>query len=240
MGYTLVTGATSDIGKQICHTLVEDGHTLLLSDVSEDSLKDVVLSLKGDNHKIIALDLSDVEGSKMNLTSFIREWNVEISHVVFAAGIFAIKPLNLISYEFVKKNFDIAVFSILLLSQVLASKKINGNNLKSIVMISSISALMGTKGYITYSAVKSSMLGILKSLAAELSPRVRVNAVLPGAIRTRTTNFLYESQEMLNSRYLLGEGQTFDISNTVSFLLSDKARWITGQALVVDGGFVIS
>ena len=240
MGYTLVTGATSDIGKQICHTLVEDGHTLLLSDVSEDSLKDVVLSLRGDKHKIIALDFSDVEGSKVNLTSFIKEWNIEISHVVFAAGVFAVKPLNLINYEFVKKNFDIAIFSVLLLSQVLASKRINGHNLKSIVMISSISALMGTKGYITYSAVKASMLGILRSLAAELSPKVRVNAVLPGAVRTRTTNFLYESQEMINPRYLLGEGKAIDISNTVSFLLSDKARWITGQAIVVDGGFIIS
>lgn len=65
--------------------------------------------------------------------------------------------------------------------------------------------LSGTKGYITYSAVKASMLGILKSLTAELSPKARVNAVLPGGVRTRTTNFLYESQEGPNPRYLLGD-----------------------------------
>ena len=127
-----------------------------------------------------------------------------------------------------------------MLSQVLASKKVNGNSLKGIVVISSVSAVMGTKGYITYSAVKASMLGVVKSLAAELSPKIRVNAVLPGAIRTRTTNFLYESQDSLNPRYLLGEGRPSDVSNAISFLLSDRARWITGQELVVDGGFIIS
>lgn len=126
-----------------------------------------------------------------------------------------------------------------MLSQVLASKKINGSNLKGIVMVSSVSAVMGTKGYVTYSAVKASMLGLVKSLAAELSPNVRVNVVLPGAIRTRTTNFLYESQDSVNPRYLLGDGQPNDVSNAISFLLSDKARWITGQEIVVDGGFTI-
>ena len=239
MGYTLITGATSDIGRHICHTLVEEGHTLLLSDLSEEALNEVESSLEG-NHKILPLNLSNVDESRATLESYIIENGVEVTYAVFAAGIFAIKPLKLINYEFVKMNFDISVFSILMLSQVLASKKINGNNLKGIAMISSVSAVMGTKGYVIYSAVKASMLGIMKSLAAELSPNVRVNAVMPGAIRTRTTNFLYESQHTLNPRYILGDGQPSDVSNAIAFLLSEKARWITGQAIVVDGGFIIS
>ena len=192
MGYTLVTGATSDIGKQICQTLVAEGHTILLSDLSEEALNDVCASLDGEGHLILPLDLSNVEESKEALSAFIKEKQIAVTHAVFAAGIFAIKPLKLMNYEFVKKNFDIAVFSMLFLSQVLASKKTNGTNLESVVLVSSVSAIMGTKGYITYSAVKASMLGILKSLAAELAPKVRVNAVLPGGVRTRTTNFLYE------------------------------------------------
>ena len=239
MGYTLVTGATSDIGRQICQTLVADGHTILLSDLSGDVLNEVCSSLEGEGHLILPLDLSDVEGSKDKLASFIKEKEIAITYAVFAAGIFAIKPLKMMSYDFVKKNFDIAVFSMLFISQVLAAKKINGSNLESVVMVSSVSAIMGTKGYITYSAVKASMLGIIKSLAAELSPKARVNAVLPGGVRTRTTNFLYESQEGPNPRYLLGDGQPCDVANAISFLLSDKARWITGQELIVDGGFTV-
>ena len=239
MGYTLITGATSDIGRQICHTLVEEGHTLLLSDLSEDALNEVKSSLKG-NHKILPLNLSNVDESRTTLEIFIKENGIEVLYAVFAAGVFAIKPLKLINYEFVKKNFDIAIFSMLILTQVLMSKKTNGSNLKGIVMISSVSAVMGTKGYIIYSAVKASMLGMVKSLAAELSPNVRVNAVLPGAIRTRTTNFLYESQDSPNPRYLLGDGKASDVSNVISFLLSEKARWITGQEIIVDGGFIIS
>lgn len=238
MGYTLVTGATSDIGIQICQTLVAEGHTILLSDLLEDALREVCSSLSGEGHLILPLDLSNVEESKDVLSAFIAEKQITVTHAVFAAGIFAIKPLKLLSYDFVKKNFDIAVFSMLFLSQILASKKTNGDNLKSVVLISSVSAIMGTKGYVVYSAVKASMLGILKSLSAELSPKVRVNAVLPGGVRTRATNFLYESQDGPNPRYLLGEGQPEDISNAVSFLLSDKARWITGQELIVDGGFM--
>lgn len=240
MGYTLVTGATSDIGKQICITLAAEGHLILLSDISEATLKETLLSLNGNGHKILPLDLSDVECCSNTLATFIKNEGINISHAVFAAGIFTVKPLKLINYDFIRRNFDIAVFSVIMLTQVLASKKFNGDSLKGIVMVSSVSAIMGTKGYITYSAVKSAMLGIVKSFAAELSPKVRVNAILPGGVRTRTTNFLYESQEAANPRYLLGDGQPSDISNVISFLVSDKSRWITGQEIVVDGGFVIS
>ena len=126
-----------------------------------------------------------------------------------------------------------------MLTQVIASKKYNGSNLQSIVFLSSISAKMGTKGYVIYGAVKASMIGAMKSLAAELSPRVRVNAVLPGGVKTKTTAFLYEMMEA-NPRYLLGDGEKKDIANMVEFLLSNKAKWITGQELVVDGGMTIN
>ena len=134
------------------------------------------------------------------------------------------KPIKLANYAFIKKSFDIALFSIFAIVRVLTSKKVNTNNLQGIVVISSVSAVMGTKGYTVYGAVKASMIGLMKSLAVELAPNVRVNAILPGGIRTRTTNFMYEMQEAPNPRYLLGDGEKTDISNMVDFLLSDKAR----------------
>ena len=236
MYYTLVTGATSDIGKTICHTLTDTGHTLLLTDVSEEALLELCQSLKGSNHQYIALDFSNVEQAQNEFKDFLMTEQIAVSCAVFAAGVFAIKPLKLIDYAFVKRNFDIALFSIFQLTQVLTNKRINGSNLRGIVMVSSVSAKFGTKGYAVYSSVKASMLGLLHSLAAELAP-VRVNAVLPGGIHTKTTDFIYQSNPELDSRYMLGEGKPEDVANAVAFLLSENARWITGQELIVDGGW---
>lgn len=235
--YTLITGATSDIGKQICATLEASGHSLLMTDLDEDVLLETRSGLQHPElHQVLALDLSDVEQAEITLTDYLIKEHLSVSNAVFAAGIFAVKPIKMANYAFVKKNFDIALFSIFALTRVLTSKKTNADNLQGIVMISSVSAIMGTKGYATYGAVKAGMLGLMKSLAAELAPKVRVNAVLPGGIRTRTTNFMYEMQEAPNPRYLLGDGEKTDISNMVEFLLSEKSRWITGQEFVVDGG----
>ena len=237
MAYTLVTGATSDIGRQICKTLEASGHNLLLTDLLPEALEDTKNALaEPSRHLTLSLDLSDVDGAKASLIEFVTGNGVPVSGAVFAAGIFAIKPIKIVDYAFLKKNFDIALFSIFGITQALTVKKVNADNLKSIVMISSVSAIMGTKGYTIYGAVKGAMLGLLKSLAAELSPKVRVNAILPGGVRTRTTNFLYENQEAPNPRYLLGDGTPADIANMIDFLMSDKAKWITGQEFVVDGG----
>ena len=241
MCYTLITGATSDIGRQICATLEAAGHNLLMTDLDEGVLLESRAALQHpEKHHILALDLSDVEQAEATLSDYLVKEQVAVSNAVYAAGIFAVKPIKMANYAFVKKNFDIALFSIFALTRVLTSKKTNADNLRGIVMISSVSAIMGTKGYATYGAVKAGMLGLMKSLAAELAPRVRVNAVMPGGIRTRTTNFMYEMQEGPNPRYLLGDGEKTDISDMVEFLLSDKSRWVTGQEFVVDGGLTIN
>lgn len=241
MGYTLITGATSDIGIQICKTLEESGHSLLMTDLKQEALEEVRNSLHNPNqHQVLALDLSQVEQSKEMLTSFMKENGISVSGAVFAAGIFAVKPLRMIDYNFLKLSYDIAVFSIFAIMQVLASKKTNGDSLESAVVISSVNSKMGVKGYSVYASLKASMLGLVKSLAVELAPRVRVNAVLPGGIRTRTTQFLYNAEDRINPRYVLGEGKCENISNMIDFLLSIKAEWITGQEFVVDGGLTIN
>lgn len=241
MNYTLITGATSDIGIQICKTLEESGHCLLMTDLKQEALEEARNSLQNPNqHQVLALDLSNVEQSKKALTVFLNEKGINVSKAVFAAGVFAVKPLRMIDYNFLKLSYDIAVFSIFSIMQVIAAKKINGDVLESVVVISSVNARMGVKGYSVYASLKASMLGMMRSLAVELAPRVRVNAVMPGAIKTRTTQFLFNAEEGINPRYVLGEGKSQDVSNTIDFLLSDKSRWITGQEFVVDGGLTIN
>ena len=238
--FTLVTGATSDIGRQICATLEASGHSLLMTDLDEGALQEARSGLqRPEKHRILPIDLSEVERAGELLSDYMVREQLPVSHAVFAAGLFAVKPLRMADYAFVKRSFDVALFSAVELTRVLTSKKTNADHLQGIVLISSVSALVGTKGYAVYGAVKASLLGWMKSLAVELAPRVRVNAVLPGGIRTKTTSFIYDMQEAPDPRYLLGEGRKTDVSDMVDFLLSDKSRWVTGQSFVVDGGLTI-
>ena len=113
MCYTLITGATSDIGRQICATLEAAGHNLFMTDLNEGVLLESRAALKHpEKHHILALDLSDVEQAENALTDFLVKEQIAVSYAVYAAGIFAVKPLKMANYAFVKKNFDIALFSI--------------------------------------------------------------------------------------------------------------------------------
>jgi NAD(P)-dependent dehydrogenase (short-subunit alcohol dehydrogenase family) len=114
-------------------------------------------------------------------------------------------------------------------------KAINGNALHDIVFISSVSALRGVRGFSYYSASKAALDAFMRSLAMEYAPRVKVNSVLPGAIKTEMAEPSMLAESALT--HPLGLGHPSDIADAVEFLLSAKARWITGQQLVVDGGW---
>jgi 3-oxoacyl-[acyl-carrier protein] reductase len=112
----------------------------------------------------------------------------------------------------------------------------------SIVFVSSIVGLGGNAGQSVYAATKAGLLGLTKSLAKELGSRnVRVNAVAPGLIETAMTA---ELPEAARTRFLEGialgrPGAPEDVAGVVTFLASDAARYVTGQTIVVDGGYLM-
>ena len=105
--------------------------------------------------------------------------------------------------------------------------------------MSSVSGVMGNAGQVNYCASKAGIIGMTKSLARELGSRgITVNAIAPGFIETEMTDVLPEDdkENLLASIPLKRMGQTKDIAETVAFLASDKAAYITGQTISVDGG----
>jgi NAD(P)-dependent dehydrogenase (short-subunit alcohol dehydrogenase family) len=149
----------------------------------------------------------------------------------------------MVNTELFQTTFNINTISAALLTKVLMKKKVNHGMLKSIVFISSNISNFGAKAFSAYAASKAATDGLMRCLAVELAPDVRVNSVLPGGLRTGMTEHLYENTELIermNNTYPLGPGKTGDIYAAVNFLLSDEARWITGHQLVVDGGRTIN
>lgn len=134
--------------------------------------------------------------------------------------------------------FQVNYFSATAIIRVLLKKTANRGALRAAVFVSSIASRFGVRGYSTYAATKGALDSLSRSLAAELGPSVRVNSILPGGIQTRGTQFLYDSGEgaKLTEGYLLGPGCTDDIAGMCEYLISDRARWITGQQFVIDGG----
>jgi NAD(P)-dependent dehydrogenase (short-subunit alcohol dehydrogenase family) len=148
-------------------------------------------------------------------------------------------PLRSISIAHAQAVMNTNVLSAMEITKVLLRKNANGKMLKNVVFISSIASQFGAKGFTAYSASKAGLDGLMKSLAVELGPEVRVNSVLPGSVRTPMTEKMYadpQTAERLTRDYPLGIGLPVDISKAVAFLLSDESRWITGHQLVVDGG----
>ncbi len=112
----------------------------------------------------------------------------------------------------------------------------------AIINISSVVGIMGNGGQTNYAASKAGLIGFSKSLAKELASRsIRVNVIAPGFIETQMTDFLKDDmKDALKQQIPLGRiGNPEDIADTVLFLASDKAGYITGQVLAVDGGMVM-
>ena len=241
--YLLVTGASSGIGREIAVRLSEQYSIILHGRDKERLMQTMEACSPNREHLIWKYDLTDINALEEAFTQFLSENNCVINRFVHSAGYMKLAPLKIASVDWFQLSFNVNVTAAAILSKVLIKKKVNADELKSIVFISSIISKFGAKAHSAYSASKAAIDGLMRSLAVELAPAVRVNSVLPGGIRTAMTEHLYENAALIertDATYPLGSGNVNDIYGAVKFLLSEDARWITGQQLVVDGGRTIN
>lgn len=238
----LVTGASSGIGRATCIKISECGGNMIITGRNSNKLDHTKQLCRSKSIiNTFCCDLS-VSNDISNLVDFIALNNIKLDGVVNSAGIDLTKPFKLVNEINITDIFKINVFSIVLLINGLLNKKLLNRN-SSIIFISSIASIRGTKFRSAYSSSKSALIGLCKSLAIEYSAvPYRFNLVMPGVVKTDMIEKLFESipedsKNNIIAMYPLGLGEPEDIASLIVFLLSDEARWITGSEFIIDGGF---
>ena len=238
MSNYLIFGATSGIGDAILGRLM-DHNTLVM--VVRD-LSKVSDNLKNKNIKFIEHDLINSSSLCEKLNQF--EISRKFDGLIYSAGVENTLPIKYTNYENLLAIFNVNVLALHQSIKYFSQKKISNSN-SSIVIISSIMSELGASGKTAYCSSKSAINGIVKSSALELSRRnIRVNSISPGIIMTKMgenlLNKMTEKQRLVEiSKYPLGLGKTEYVTDLCEFLLSDKSKWITGQNLIIDGGYSI-
>lgn len=237
----IVVGASSGMGRQIAFELAQAGAHVLAIGRNEYRLKD----LKNDFPDLISTAIMDVRSITNDELSFVIDDFVvdfgKINGLVYTAGIAAGTPLRGYDESLAREIMDTGFWGAMKFMQI-ATKKKYANRASSYVLFSSTAGYTGEKGLSIYSATKASIRIATRSLAHDLVKNGhRINSISPGYVNTRMTQLsvsdMGEPVEVIG-RHLLGIGEPEDVSGMVLFLLSDRAKWITGKDIIVDGGYM--
>lgn len=236
--FCLVTGASSGIGRALAVRLSEE-RRLILHGRNVAQLEETRQLCHGDDHLIWAHDLSHADDLGQSLADFLAENQIAADSFVHCAGIVKILPARSLTHAAAQEIMTVNFTSAMEITGVLTRKKVNQGKLRNILFVSSIWSQFGARGYTLYCASKGALDSAMRALAVELAPAVRVNSMVLGAIETPLAKMAFADPQImanLAQQYPLGSGKPEDPAAAAAFLLSDQARWITGQQIVVDGG----
>lgn len=227
----VVTGGASGIGRACAQALVAAGRPVAVWDLAEADVGDAA----------IPVDVAD-PAAVTAAAERTREALPSIGGFVHAAGIVSLEPIGSIDFANFQRVLDVNLVAYARITQELLPD-LRASPGSAVVGIASIDGLVGSAVVPAYCASKSGVLGLTRSMAATLGPNgIRVNAVCPGYIETPMLAdglAVPGVREMFAGAAPLGRiGQPEDIGDVVRFLLSDDARFITGQEVVVDGGVI--
>ncbi|MBE5847697.1 MAG: 3-oxoacyl-[acyl-carrier-protein] reductase [Lachnospiraceae bacterium] len=239
----LVTGASRGIGREIAITLARYGATVIVNyNGSKDRAEEVVKTIEaaGGKAEAVQCSVADTQAVDTMMKGLIEKYD-HIDILVNNAGI----TKDNLMIKMSESDFD-SVLDTNLKGCFNTIKALYRQLLKQksgrIVNLSSVSGIMGNAGQANYAASKAGVIGLTKSVAKELAPRgITVNAVAPGFVDTEMTAAMTEQakEAVLSAIPLKREGKPEDIAETVAFLVSDKASYITGQVITVDGGMTM-
>ena len=236
----LVTGASSGIGRQCAIDCSKMGAKVVSIGRNEERLEELMSEMEGEN-AYYSFDLQELDGIKELVSNIVATYG-KLDGFIHAAGIEVTNPVKLTSTE----DYD-SLYKVNCLSAFEIVKNLCGiktfNRGGSIVLISSISGIIARNGLAAYAASKGALMSAARVMATEMATReVRVNTVSPGTILTpmmqnALDGMTEDDRKKRVEGFPLGLGKTTDISNACIYLLSDASRWVTGQNIIVDGGY---
>lgn len=239
----LITGISGGIGSAVAEKLLASGCSVIgLGRTSNDRIRGIA-DRYPDMLALYEADLMDAAGLP-DLVKLIVAEHGPIGGFVHCAGFDKMMPLHLTKAEDYESLWRLHALAPMLLIAAISKKKNHADN-TSIVLISSQAAHEGAMGHTAYASAKGAVEGYLAPAAAELAEkRIRINAVCFGPVKTpmaagwmdRLTD---EGMRKLLDSYPFGIGQAEDATNLICFLLSEQARWISGQIITADGGHAI-
>jgi len=236
----LITGATKGIGKAVASDFIEAGANVLLTGTNKDNIDQ--LNDENENLKVkwLVADFSTLKGIELFIYQLVKTNNIDIC--VNNAGINIIKPFEEYSDNDYQRLLSINLTApFYIVKQLLPNMKKNGKG--KIVNIASIWSQISKSGRALYSTSKTGLAGFTRSIAVEYaSSNILVNSVSPGFTLTELTKNSLSKEEIIelsNQIPLKRFANPEEISKTVLFLCSNMNTYITGQNIVVDGGFTL-
>jgi 3-oxoacyl-[acyl-carrier protein] reductase len=240
----IVTGASRGVGRATALRLAEGGANVVVNYLSNSGEAAEVVELcraKSVDAIAVGADVSEYSGAKQLADAAVQKFG-RIDLLVCNAGVWDGAPIEEMSEDLWNKIINTNLKSVWACAKacVPAMKKQPSG---AIVMVSSTSGQRGEANYSNYSASKGGQISMTKALAAELAPKIRVNAVAPGWIETAMVRPQFEDKEfeqsVLNAIPLHRIATTDDVALSICFLLSDWSRHITGEIVNVNGGAVM-
>ena len=232
----IVTGASRGIGLAAAQALATAGANVVLTSRKQEAADKAAAGIAGSAIGVGAHAVDEDQARRCVELALETFGSVDI--LVNNAGTNpAYGPMIEQGHDRFAKTFDVNLWAPLLWTG-LATKAWMGEHGGSVINTASIGGLGHEAGLGVYNTTKAALIYLTKQLALELSPKIRVNAVAPGVVRTRLAEALWKEHEpqVAASTALSRIGEPDDVAAAVVFLASEAAAWITGETMVIDGG----